>query len=132
MNIEFISLTIISIFSVILILKLTLNKRNPNPINIKTIRIIILLEIFCMIIGKYGANWGLAWWIYYTVPMFCTILLPPLYFKMRKTEVAKYIIFTFLSAPTIHFFFSLLGWKNYMPFINIPSIYELVNQSGGL
>ena len=124
---EFTALTIISIIAVILILRYTLNSREKNPINdYRIIGMIIILEIFCMLVGKYGANWGFPWWIYYPIPMLITIFFPTIYFKMKKLETVKYLILTFISAPLIHIGFSLMGWKNYMPFIKIPSIIELI------
>ena len=75
-----------------------------------------------MLLGKYGANWGLPWWIYYTIPMLLTIFVPILYFKMNKKETITYLVLTFVSAPIIHIIFSLFGWNNFMPFIKIPSL----------
>ena len=124
---EFIVLTIVSIIVVILILRYALNSRDTNPIdNYKIIGIIIILEIFCMLLGKYGANWGFPWWIYYPIPMLITIFLPTIYFKMNKIETIKYTVLILISAPFIHTVFSFFGWKNFMPFIKIPSIFELI------
>ena len=79
-----------------------------------------------MIIGKYGANINLNWWIYYSIPLLLTVFVPTIYFKMNKLEITKYLVLTFLSAPVIHVLFSFFfGWKNYMPFIKIPSIWEI-------
>jgi len=37
-----------------------------------------------------------------------------------------YLVMAFLSSPLIHVVFSFfLGWKEYMPFINIPAMWEL-------
>lgn len=80
-----------------------------------------------MIFAKYGNNTGLPWWIYYTVPALLTLLLPPIAFRMKGTETLLYLVLAFLSSPVIHVFFSLiLGWKEYMPFIPVPSIRELL------
>lgn len=79
-----------------------------------------------MVFAKYGQNSGLPWWIYYTVPMLLSVLLPPFYFKMTRREVPEYLLLSFLSAPLIHLGFSFfVGWNDYMPFIDIPSIWEL-------
>ena len=80
-----------------------------------------------MILGKYGANWELPWWIYYPIPMLLTLFFPTIYFKMGKKETIRYLALTFISAPLVHIVFSLLGWKNYMPFITVPSIRELIS-----
>jgi len=121
--IEFVSFTIVSIVVVILIAGLSLRARKPNPVNnIKSIALLIFLETFCMILAKYGANFGFPWWIYYPVPMILTLFVPIIYFKMAKKETLKYIILIFIASPLIHVVFSLFGWNNYMPFFKIPSL----------
>ena len=80
-----------------------------------------------MMIGKYGAKLGLPWWIYYPIPMLLTVLLPPLALKFSRRQTLLYLLISFLSAPFIHAAFCFfLGWKEYMPFWNIPSLRELV------
>ena len=75
-----------------------------------------------MLFGKYGATWGLPWWVYYPVPMLMTVLLPPFVLKLKKTKTILYLVLSFLSAPFIHVFFSFcFGWTEYMPFWKIPS-----------
>ena len=76
--------------------------------------------------AKFGQNGGLPWWIYYTAPMLVTVLVPPIVFRMNPRETLTYLGLAFLSTPLIHAVFSLfLGWKDYMPFINIPAMWEL-------
>ncbi len=124
---EFITLTIVSSIVLIFIVRFSLSSRKPNPIyNVKIIGILLILVVFCMLLGKYGATWGFPWWIYYPIPMLIIIFFPTIYFKMKKMETVKYLVLTFVSGPLIHIIFSLLGWKNYMPFIKIPSIMELI------
>ena len=79
-----------------------------------------------MLIGRYGAIWGFPWWIYYPTPMLLVIVFPLVLFRMSKAEALKYVMLTVLTGPVIHIVFSLLGWKNYMPFFEIPSIMELI------
>ena len=80
-----------------------------------------------MAFAKFGQNTGWPWWIYYTVPMLLTVFLPPLYFKMSRREVPEYLVLRFLSAPLIHLLFSFfVGWKDYMPFLEVPSLWELI------
>ena len=124
---EFITLTIVSIVTIILIVRFVLKTREHNPLlKFKNIFLLVFLEIACMVIGKYGANINLYWWIYYSIPLLLTVFVPTIYFKMNKSEVTKYLSLTFLSAPIIHILFSFFfGWKNYMPFIKIPSIWEI-------
>ena len=124
---EFISLTVVSIVVVLLIVRYVLNSRKPNPAsNIRNILLLILLEIVCMVLGKYGANLGFPWWAYYSIPVLLTVFVPTFYFKMNKTETIRYLFLAFISAPLIHVVFSFfLGWKNYMPFIKVPSVWEI-------
>ncbi len=86
---------------------------------------IILLSILCviigMLIGKYGASFGLKWWIYYSIPMLMSVLLPPIILRMNKKQVMVYLLLSFLSAPFMHFIFSFFfNWTEYMPFLEIP------------
>jgi hypothetical protein len=86
----------------------------------------LLIVVIGMLLGKYGALAGLPWWIYYPVPMLMTVLLPPFTLKFDRRQTLRYLSLSFLSAPLIHACFSfLLGWKEYMPFWNIPSIAAL-------
>lgn len=80
----------------------------------------ILVIVIGMLFGKYGANWGLKWWIYYPIPMLMNVLLPPIVLKMNTKKTILYLFLSFLSAPLIHVFFSLIfGWTEYMPFWKI-------------
>lgn len=80
----------------------------------------IIVIVFGMLFGKYGANWGLKWWIYYPIPMLMNILLPPFVLKMNLKRIFQYLVLSFLSAPLIHIFFSIcFGWTEYMPFWKI-------------
>lgn len=93
---------------------------------------IILLSLICvvagMLFGKYGANLGLPWWIYYPVPMLMNVLLSPVVLKMNKRRVGIYLLLSFLSAPLVHAFFSFfLSWNEYMPFWKIPSLQSLIH-----
>ena len=80
-----------------------------------------------MLFGKYGATFGLPWWIYYPVPALITILLPPFVFRMHGKRIALYLLLALISAPLIHVLFAFfLGWNEYMPFIPIPSLASLL------
>ena len=60
------------------------------------------------------------------IPAALTSLLPPIVFRMAPAEIGKYILMAALVAPVIHVLFSFfLGWKEYMPFIPVPSLGEL-------
>jgi len=78
-----------------------------------------------MLFARYGAQYGLPWWIYYTVPMLLTVLVPPVAFSMTRHETLRYFFLAFLSAPAIHVLFSFfLGWTEYMPFLQVPSLWD--------
>lgn len=45
---------------------------------------------------------------------------------MSGREFARSVPLALLVAPAIHVFFSLfLGWKEYIPFLPVPSLREL-------
>ncbi len=86
----------------------------------------LLVVVGGMLVAKVGQNSGLPWWIYYTIPMLVTVLTPPLVFRMNRREILAYVVLAFLSSPVIHVVFSFfLGWKDYMPFIEVPAMWEL-------
>jgi len=104
-----------------------LRTRNRKKLFRKFVKAVLLVIVAGMLFAKLGQNMGLPWWIYYTVPMLVTVFFPPVYFKMGRREVSEYLVLSFLSAPLIHFLFSFFfGWKDYMPFIDIPSMWELL------
>ena len=87
----------------------------------------LVVVVFGMVFGKYGATFGLPWWVYYSVPMLITVLLPPVVLKLNKRKTAAYLVLSFLSSPFIHLLFSFfLGWTEYMPFWKIPSVSSLL------
>ncbi len=86
----------------------------------------LVVVVMGMLIGRYGAQIGLKWWIYYPIPMLITVLLPPMVLKMNRKQTLIYLLLSFSSAPVIHAFFSFcLGWNEYMPFWEIPYFREL-------
>jgi hypothetical protein len=88
----------------------------------------LVIVVIGMLLGKYGAKLGFAWWVYYPVPMLMTVLLPPLILKFNRLKTMCYLAMSLVSAPLIHASFSFfLGWKEFMPFWNIPSIRELIH-----
>lgn len=83
----------------------------------------LIVVVLGMLFGKYGANIGLKWWIYYPIPMLINVFLPPLALKMNLKKSLFYLLLSFLSAPFIHFFFSFFfNWNEYMPFWKIEYI----------
>ena len=109
------------------ILYVVLRRRRHPPRLARILGIGLVVIVGGMLFAKYGQNTGWPWWIYYTPPMLLTVLLPPLYFKMNRREVPEYLLMSFFSAPLVHLFFSFfVGWKDYMPFLEVPSLWELM------
>ena len=76
--------------------------------------------------AKFGATAGLPWPVYYGVPAAATLALPPLAFRMQRSEFAWYVLLAFASSPAIHAVFSFfVGWHEYMPFWPIPSLWDM-------
>jgi hypothetical protein len=87
----------------------------------------VVVVVLGMSFGRYGALVGLPWWLYYPVPALVTVLLPPVVFRMRPARTAGYLLLALLSAPLIHAVFAFfLGWDEYLPFLPIPSLAELL------
>jgi len=65
----------------------------------------------------------LPWEVYYGVPALTTFLLPPVWLRMSRREIAWYVPPAVGMAPVIHIVFPLfVGWHDYMPFPGyIPS-----------
>jgi hypothetical protein len=83
-----------------------------------------------MAFAKFGQNSGWPWWIYYTVPAVVTLVVPPLALRFSTHELWQYLALAALSSPLIHLLFSfLLGWHDYMPFIHVPSLRELLSHA---
>jgi hypothetical protein len=110
------------------ILRLALNRRSEAPPTVTVLWVAAVLVIGGMVFAKAGTSVGLPVWLYYGLPAVCTWVLPPLVFRMRGSEIARYLPMALVVAPIIHVLFSLvLGWNEYMPFIAVPSIRELVD-----
>ena len=82
-----------------------------------------------MAFARWGQHSGMQWWIYYTVPALATFLLPPAVLRMSRRETLAYLLLAVLMAPAIHIFFALfVGWSDYMPFISVPSLSNLLQR----
>ena len=112
-----------SILIFFVIMRIVLSKNNFIEKR-KLISILALIVVvFGMLFGKYGATYRLPWWVYYPIPMLLTVLLPPIVLKFDNKKIVAYLFLSLLSAPFIHFIFSFfLGWTEYMPFWKIPFI----------
>ncbi len=106
-----------------LVIRIVLSKQQFVQNYISIILLSVLVVIIGMLFGRYGAIWGLKWWIYYPIPMLMTVLLPPIVLKLNTKKTILYLVLSFLSAPFIHVMFSFFfGWTEYMPFWKIPYI----------
>ena len=114
---------LVSLFLFCFVLRIVIGKRKFNDNTKSVIALAFLVVVIGMLFGKYGAQMGMKWWIYYPVPMMLTVLLPPIVLKMDLRKTLLYLFLSFLSAPIIHILFSFfLGWSEYMPFWYIPFI----------
>lgn len=109
------------------IVQVILSKSDFNENRKQIFLLAIIVVVFGMLFGKYGATYQLPWWLNYPVPMLITVILPPIVLKFNTRKTVIYLVLSFLSAPFIHFIFSFfLGWTKYMPFWKIPSIGTLI------
>lgn len=125
-DLRFGALIVVALLVFVLILKVVLRTRSQPPPWTRILTTALVVVVGGMLFAKVGQNSGLPWWVYYTIPMVVTVLTPPLVFLMNRREILAYMVLAFLSSPAIHVVFSFfLGWKDYMPFIEIPAMWEL-------
>ena len=107
-----------SVAVMFVIIWLTAQKTHSRANILSILLVSVIVSAGGMAFAKYGANFGLPWKIYYSVPALITIFLPPIYFGMRLRRAGIYVVLASLSAPAIHYaFLYLLGWDQYMPFL---------------
>lgn len=117
---------LVSFGAFVLILHVVLRGRAQPPRWRRVLVTAVAVVAGGMLFAKVGQNSGLPWWLYYTVPMLATMIVPPAVFRMSRRETVAYLVLAFLSSPVIHVAFSfLVGWKDYLPFIEIPAFWEL-------
>ena len=122
---RFVVLILVSLVVFIGILRWVLRNRPVAPSWSLTCLIASIVVVMGMCFAKFGANAGLTWPIYYGIPAFTTLVLPPLAFRMRRGELAWYLALAFGSSPAIHVFFSFfIGWHEYLPFWRVPSLWD--------
>ena len=125
---QFYTLVSVSCLVFVGILRFVMRHRAQAASAGKVMAIAAIVIFGGMLFARYGAQSGLPWWIYYTIPMLLTIFVPPIVFSMSTREVSWYVVLAFLSAPIIHVVFSFfLGWRAYIPFLYIPSLQDLVD-----
>lgn len=119
----------VSLVAFVGILRLVLHGRTDRPPTQTVLWVATVVVVGGMSFAKLGASTGLPVWVYYGVPAVLTWALPSLVFRMRAPEFGQYLILAVLMAPVIHILFSFfLGWKEYMPFIPVPSLVELLGR----
>jgi hypothetical protein len=118
---------LVSLIAFIFIINFVMRERTQVASVFQISLIALIVVVGGMFFAKYGENTGLHWSIYYGVPVLLTLVLPPVAFRMDRKETTIYLIIAFLVSPAIHVLFSFfLGWKEYMPFIPVPSLSELL------
>jgi hypothetical protein len=78
---------LVSLFAFIAILHFVTRHRAQRPNTSTFVVVAAVVVVGGMIFAKYGNNAGLPWWIYYTVPAFSTLLLPPVTFKFFSRAI---------------------------------------------
>ena len=117
----------VSLVVFVALLRFVTRRRDVRPRSAVVVAVSAFVVVGGMVFAKYGNNTGLPWWIYYTVPALATLLVPPATFHFRGRELTQYLVLAFLSSPAIHVAFSLfLGWHEYMPFLPVPSLKQLL------
>ena len=115
-----------SLFVFFLIIRIVLTEDIFRKRRNQIFLLALIVVVFGMLFGKYSANYGLPWWLYYPVPMLITVILPPVVLKLNRQKTLLYLALSFLSAPFIHAAFSFfLVWTEYMPFWKVPFIGDL-------
>lgn len=119
---------LVSLVVFFFMLRFVTRNRDKRPALLPVIVVASIVVVGGMAFARFGANTGLPWWIYYTLPALVTLLLPPIAFKLSGKELWLYLVLAFVSSPVIHVFFSFfLGWHEYMPFIPVPSLQSLLS-----
>lgn len=92
------------------------------------INVIGMLTVYgSLLISRYGNFLKLPVYLYYILPALLTVFLPPLSLKMKSDQVLKYLGYSILAFPIIHILFSfLLGWSELLPFIKVPSLWNII------
>ena len=120
-------LILVSLIAFVGVLYVVLNRRSEGPRALTVVWVAAIVVVGGMTFAKLGAMLGFPVWLYYGVPAAMTWVLPPVVFRMQTSEFGRYLLLAVLVAPVIHVLFSFLfGWKEYMPFIPVPSISELL------
>ena len=124
-------LALVSLLVFLAILRFVLRGRASRPRHAAVLGTAALVVVGGMLFAKYGNNAGFPWWIYYSLPALATLVVPPTVLGFSAKELGQYLVLAFLSSPAIHVAFSfLLGWHEYMPFISVPSLHDVLINTG--
>lgn len=119
-----------SVVVLVAILRFVTRRRATRPSVVTVLAISTVVVVGGMVFAKLGQNTGWPWWVYYTVPAVVTLVVPPVALRFSATELWQYLALAALSSPVIHVLFSfLLGWHEYMPFIRVPSLREILSHA---
>jgi peptidoglycan/LPS O-acetylase OafA/YrhL len=125
---RFVVFVLVSFVLFLTVLRWVLRKRDSRHW-LLLIALAIVVVIGGMVLARWGQHSGMQWWIYYTVPALATLLLPPALLRMSRRETLAYLVPAVLMPPAIHIFFAFfVGWSDYMPFISVPSLSNLLER----
>jgi hypothetical protein len=118
---------LVSLVVFIAILRFVTRRRADPPSARVLVTIAAVVVVGGMVFAKFGQNTGWPWWVYYTIPAAATLVIPPSVLRFSPRELWQYLVLAALSSPSIHVLFSfLLGWHDYMPFLRVPSLWEML------
>lgn len=119
---------LVSLVAFLAILRFVTRRRRESPTPGALLAVAGVVVAGGMLFAKFGQNIGWHWSIYYTLPALATLIVPPVALRFSRTELWQYLALAALSSPVIHLLFSfLLGWHEYMPFLPVPSLRELLS-----
>jgi uncharacterized membrane protein len=131
-NLHFPVFVVASLVVFIAILLFVTRKRAVRPPIAAVLGTAAIVVIGGMVFAKLGHTAGWPWWIYYTAPALATLVVPPVVLRFSPGELWRYLFLAALSSPLIHVLFSFfLGWHEYMPFIRVPSLHEILGATVG-
>lgn len=91
------------------------------------VSLVVFVGVIRIVLRHRTSEFPIARVILLPPPMLLTVFAPPIVLGMRGGETALYLVLSFLSAPFIHVAFALfLGWDEYMPFLPVPSLAEIL------
>jgi hypothetical protein len=123
---RFIVITAVTYMAFLCVIRLVLGTQYRNKSFL--INIIGMITVYgSFLIARYGNFLKLPAFLYYALPVLITVFLPPLALKMKSDQTLKYLAFSILAVPLIHFVFSFfIGWGEFLPFFKIPSLWNIV------